>query len=115
MPAQVLTQAQIEARRANINRLLDSAGSTFIGVEFVKRDGSLRTMQVQLAAGRDLLVGDAASDSAKQAVATRKENNPNLRNVFDVAKKAWRSINLDTVFGLTVKGTRFDVGPALTT
>ena len=111
MTAVKLTEAQIEARRANIRSLIESAGSTFIGVEFVKKDNSIRNMNVQTHAGRALLVGENACDSAKQAVETRKANHPNLFNVYDVVAKAWRSINLDTVFGLTVKGVRYDVGP----
>jgi len=107
----MMTEAQIAARRANINRLIESAGATFLAVEFVKKDQTVRTMQVQLFAGRDDLAGDTASESRQQAVVTRKENNPNLRNVWDIAKKAWRSINLDSVLSVTVRGTRFEVGP----
>lgn len=113
MPAtsiQTLTVAQIEARRENIKKLIASAGATFLAVEFIKVDGTERTMQIQLPAIASRLVGDAASDSAKQAVATRKVNHPNLFPVFDVAKKAIRSLNLDTVFAVTVRGSRFDVG-----
>jgi len=98
---------QIEARRDNVKSLIESAGSTFIGVDFIKADGTFRTMNVQTHAGKSLLAGDAASDSAKQAVETRKRNNPNLINVFDVANSAWRSINLDTVQRVTIRGTTF--------
>lgn len=110
----VLTASQIQARRDAIRALIESAGHTFLGVEFIKKDGTERKMNVRLHAGTALLAGDAASDSAKQAVETRKNSNPNLVNVFDAAKKAWRSINLDTVFAVTVRSTRFDVGPAIT-
>lgn len=109
----MLTQTQIEARRAMLNDLLDSAGSKILAVEFVKKDGTLRTMQVQLHAGRALLAGENADESHQAAVVTRRENNPNLRNVFDIAKKAWRSLNLDTLLAVTVRGTRFDVGQAV--
>jgi hypothetical protein len=105
----MMTVSQIEARRAAINTLIDSAGSTFLAVEFFKVDGTLRTMQVQTHAGRALLAGESASESAKQAVETRRANNPHLRNVFDVAKRAWRSINLDSLIAVTVRGTRFEL------
>jgi hypothetical protein len=107
----MMTAVQIEARRENINRLIESAGSTFLTVTFVKKDQTVRDMNVQLFAGRDELAGDAASDSAKQAVETRKANHPNLRAVYDIAKSAWRSINLDTVLRIKVRGTVYDVGP----
>jgi hypothetical protein len=105
-----MTIQQIEARRENILSIIKSAGATFLAVEFFKKDGTARTMQVQLPAIQKHLVGDAASDSAKQGVDTRKANHPELLPVFDVAKGAIRSINLDTLFAVTVRGTRFDVG-----
>lgn len=104
-----LTDSQIEARRARIRDLIASAGSTFIGVEFTKKDGSLRVMNIQTHAGRALLAGESASESAQQAVVTRKVNNPNLLNAYDVAAKAWRSINLDTLQKIVIRGTEFNV------
>jgi hypothetical protein len=100
---------QIESRRENIKALIESAGSTFIGVDFIKADGSLRTMNVQTHAGHSLLKGDDASESAKSALITRKANNPHLMPVFDVANNAWRSINLDTVQRITIRGTTFTI------
>lgn len=99
----------LEARRTQINSLIQSAGATFFAVEFFKKDGSLRTMQIQLPAAKNHIVGDAASDSSKQAVATRKANNENLINVWDVASQGFRSVNLDSLIAVTVRGTRFDV------
>lgn len=84
--------------------LINSTGGRFCSAVFVKKDGTLRTMQVQPAALKFHVKGDDASDSAKQAVATRAARHPNLFNVWDVAKKAPRSINLDTVERITVDG-----------
>lgn len=98
------------ARRALINTLLDESGSQFLAVEFVKKNGEVRNMTCQLAAGRKLLAGDNASDSAQQAVATRKENNPNLRNVYSMDSHAWRSINLDTVLTIKRNGEVLPIG-----
>lgn len=108
-----LTPTQIIARRDNIKRLFDSAGSTIFAVEFIKKDGEKRTMNVQTPAIQKHLVGGAASDSAKRAVETRKERHPHLLAVFDIAAQAIRSINLDTVLSVTVRKTRFEVGPAV--
>jgi hypothetical protein len=106
-----MTPSQIETRRAAIRTLIDSAGSTILSVEFTKVDGSTRVMQCQTHAGKSLLAGDAASASAKQGVETRKANNPHLRAVYDIGKRAWRSMNLDSMFALTVRGVRYTFDP----
>ena len=101
-----MTNTNILARRALIQQVIKSAGSTIFAVEFFKKDGTRRTMQIQLPAITKHLVGDAASASAKQAVATRKENHPELFAVFDIASQGIRSINLDTVVAVTLRGFR---------
>lgn len=94
----------IEARRAAIKSILASAGSTIFAVTFFKKDGTRRVIQVQLPAIKKLLVGEAASESAKQGVAARKENHPELFPVFDIANKGVRQINLDTVVEINLRG-----------
>lgn len=84
--------------------LIKSAGSRFMSVSFIKKDGTDRLMQIQPAAIKNHLVGDAASDSAKKATATRKANHPNLYPVYDVGKRAIRSVNLDTIHTIVVGG-----------
>lgn len=106
----MLTATQTAARREQINALIDSAGSTFLAIEAFKEDGSLRTFQVQLPVAKKHIVAEYQSDSREQAVVTRKANNPHLRNLFDVARKGFRSINLDAVNAVTVRGVRFDIG-----
>jgi hypothetical protein len=96
----------ITARRKLILAVMDSADNTIFTVEFYKRDGSLRKMQVQRGGIEKLLVGDDASDAAKQAVATRKRNHPELVAVYDLRSKSIRSINLDTVISITLRGIR---------
>ena len=86
----------------DMKALINSAGGRFCSAVFIKKDGTLRTMTVQPAALKFHVKGDAASDSAKQAVATRAANHPNLFNVWDVQAKGTRSINLDTVQTITV-------------
>lgn len=90
------------AKTKQIKALIAASGSGFMSMTFVKKDGSQREIVFNPKA-RKGLVGDSASDSAKMAVKTRAENNPNLINVLDSqlakdgAKYAWRSINSDTV------------------
>jgi hypothetical protein len=103
------TDAQaLQVRRDKIKALINKAGGRFASVDFIKKDGTLRTMQVQPAAGKFHVVGDAASDSAKQGVETNKANNPHLFPIWDVSKQAFRSINLDTVLGVTVNNVRYE-------
>lgn len=97
------------ARRARLVAMMKTAGSRIFSVTFVKKDGELRTMQVQLPALQKRLVGDDACDAAKRATETRKANNPNLFPVFDVASNGIRSINLDTVQTIKVDGQVFNI------
>lgn len=108
-----MTEAQIIARRDQINGLIDSAGSTFLAIEFIKDDGTLRTIQVQLPVAKFKVVGDEAAEHRQRAVATRKVNNPHLRNLWDVSRKGFRSVNLDRVLSVTVRGTQFKIGPVV--
>lgn len=98
----------LQRRRTQLKGLIETAGARFVRVDFVKKDGSLRKM-IAAPKARTGLVGEAASESAKRAVETRKANNPNLVNIFDTRKKGWRSINLDTVYAVQVDGTRYVV------
>jgi hypothetical protein len=98
------TMTRVELRRANVKSLIESAGSTFIGVDFIKTDGTKRTMNVQTHAGRKLL---SNTENGKLMAEKRKETHPNLMPVYDVANNAWRSINLDTVQRLAIRGTTF--------
>ena len=92
-----------------IRALVKSAGSQFFSIEFIKKNGEYRTMQVQQAALKNHVKGDTASESAQRAVATRAKNNPNLLNVWDVGKHACRSVNMDTLRAITINGVRYEV------
>jgi hypothetical protein len=84
-----------------IREIIDSNGSKFTYIEFVKKDGSLRQMRVQPAATKFRVKGEAASPSHRQGAITRAQNHPNLINIYDVDQNAIRSINMDTL--LTVR------------
>ena len=97
-------EAARQARRNVLHAILASAGSQFLSATWAKKSGEVVTRVYQTHAGFKLLSGDAASDSAKQAVATRKENNPHLVNVFDIKAEGWRSFNTDTVRRISCNG-----------
>ncbi len=103
----------INKRRLNrynqIRGLVKSAGSRFMSITFIKKDGSERLMQIQPMGLAKHVKGDKASESAQRAVATRATNNPNLLNVWDVHKKAARSVNMDTVLRLVIAGQTWEL------
>lgn len=102
------TFATAEDRRKRVRELLDSLGSRFGRVDFVKKDGTARRMIVQPATGPVRLAqAPEASPQGKAAALTRAANNPNLVNVWDSIKMAWRSVNLDTVIAIKVNGKEY--------
>ena len=86
---------KLEHKTKQIKALIADSGSAFMSIEFIKNDGSKRVIVFNPRAKKGL-AGEKASDSAKQAVKTRAQNNPNLINVLDSqlakdgAKYAWR-------------------------
>jgi len=90
-----ITVETADEKREFIKKLLEEANSKFITVEFTKVDGSNRVMNIQQASLKYHVKGEAASESAKKAVETRKKNNPNLMAVWDNTKGEIRSIDLD--------------------
>jgi len=103
------TDVAIQSRRENVRRLMLSAQGRFAAVEFIKQDGNVRVMRFQPAAAKKHVAGDAASDAAKARTATRKANNPNHMAVWDTERKAFRTVDLDTVLAVKVDGTRYAV------
>lgn len=98
-----------ESHRESIRALIRSAGSTIFSIHFRKKDGTPRTLQGQLAAGNNRVLGEAASPSAQAAVATRRANHPELFPVWDISLGEWRNVNLDTVEWVQVRGVRHEI------
>jgi hypothetical protein len=90
-----------------MRELLNSTNGKYASVKFVKKDGSVRLMNIQPAKTKKHTKGDMASESAKKAVATRAAKNPNLYNVWDVKKQAIRSVNLETVQEINISGKKY--------
>ncbi len=93
---------------------IEESGSKLMSVTFTKKDGTQRTMTFNPLTVKGIK-GDKASEQAKQAVATRKANNPNLISVCDQAllskgdlpAKCWRSVNCDTVTIVKIGGKEY--------
>lgn len=94
-------------RYERIRQLVESSGSRFMSITFIKKNGECRVMQIQPAAGKFRVKGADASPSAQQAAKTRAERYPNLLNVWDVGKGAFRSVNMDTVTEVHCNGETF--------
>ena len=95
-----------------LKEIIESSGSKIFSVTFIKKDGSERTMSCHNRVTRDLK-GEMAEERYRKAQKTRKENNPNLVNVVDVAvgvrNGGRRSINVDTIISLRVSGREYFV------
>jgi len=81
----------------------DMSANEFFSVKFVKKDGSNRIMNCRFHVKKHLK-GGVRSWSEKDY--------PNLMTVFDVNAKptpGYRTVNLDTVYEICVKGHRFEV------
>lgn len=94
--------------RQDLISLLEAAGDTFFGVTFVKKDGSLRDMTCRFSVTKGVK-GDDASDQAKRAYETWKVNNPHLLRLYDTQADGFRTVNLETVRSVRLKGDVYDV------
>lgn len=74
-----------------VNLVKSTVGNKIFSVEFVKKDGTLRKMHCRLNVKKHLKGG------------TKKYNAEarNLLTVFDLQKKQYRTINLNTIQRLT--------------
>jgi hypothetical protein len=92
----------MQSKYEEIRNFIAAQGSRFVTLDFYKKDGTPRRINFNPLAAKNNMVGDAACESAKRAVETRKRNNPNLLNVWehnnDDQTTKFRSINMDSVF-----------------
>ena len=82
-------------RVAKIRELIDSAGSTYVSVNFIKKDGSLRQMTFNPADHNDI-IGTGSEAAAKV--------DENIFRIRDNTKQAWRSFDARRVISMKVKG-----------
>lgn len=88
--------------------MLERAKGRFCAIEFIKKDGSIRTLTVQPHAVKTHLVENPTA-SGKQAAETRRKNHPNLFPVYDVHARQIKSVNLDTLCSIKVDGKKYAV------
>ncbi len=106
-----------QEKTQNVKTIINQARSTIVSVTFKKKDGSLRGISFN-GGYRAGIKGDSASESAKKAVATRKENNPNIINVIDFSidrknkingenENPWRSFDCESVVAIKSGGETY--------
>lgn len=99
----------LNAKPSQIRALIETAGSRFISVEFVKKSGELRKMLVNPARLGAVVRKETfdKSESHVRGAATRKAANPHLLNVWDEIAGGPRTINLDTLTQIKVDGVHY--------
>ena len=80
--------------KANILRQFVGENGQIFSVDFIKKDGSVRTMNCRLGVKSKLKGGRTKYDAEAR----------NLLTVFDMQKGAYRTINADTVFAVRCHG-----------
>lgn len=71
----------------NKEKIIELVGNKFFTISFIKKDGTLRKMNARLGVTKHLKGG-------------KKSYNPddfNYLTVFDLAKKQYRTVNLNTI------------------
>jgi len=88
----------MELSRFKASELIKSTGGKIFGAVFVKKDGSIRSINARLGVQKNLKGGNNGA-SNKNALMT----------VYDMSAKGYRMINLATLQQLTVGGTVYSV------
>jgi len=85
--------------RTKLNEAINNTNGKFFSVTFEKKDGTLR----------DMVARKGVTKGLKGGVNLAIKPANGLIVAYDVAKTAYRTINLDTVKRLTFKGQTFQV------
>ena len=88
-------QFRINSKRSRLKSIINNNGGKFFTVKFHKVDGSIRKMTCRAGVKKYLKGGD---------LSYRPEDKPNLRVVYDIKSKGYRTINLDKVFYIKAGG-----------
>lgn len=100
-----------------IRNILKENSSSMMSITFNKKCGAVRKLQTNPKCKKGT-VTSYKTESTKQAVATRKRNNPNMLSVIDMQVKrktkndsaSWRSVNLETVKEIKSRGKVYRAG-----
>lgn len=85
--------------RENAVKLIQQTNGQIFSATFTKKNGELRQMNCRLGVTKHLKGGELAYEPAEY----------DLIPVFDVQKKAYRSISINTLTNVTIEGVGYDV------
>lgn len=83
-----------------IERFREFVGNQVFTATFIKKDGTLRTINARLGVHSHLVGGDPDIIAKRNATITAQ----NMVTVFEMTKKQYRTLNLDTVKVLSAGG-----------
>lgn len=75
-----------------LDKIIESTDGKIFQVKFIKKDGTIRNMVARLGVTKYLKGGDCTLDKDQYLI------------VFDMAKRAYRSINRDTILSVRAMG-----------
>ena len=101
------TFSRTVATRDMLRELIDNSGSKLFSVKARKVNGDTMHRVYQAAATATHCVGTTPGTPAAARVESRKANNPNLFNVYDVTAGGIRCFNFDKVDQVTIMGNVF--------
>jgi len=81
-----------------LRTLIETAGSSIFNVKFVKKDGTLRSMNCRLKVHKHLKGGKNTTEHISKYL-----------TVYDMQKQGYRNINLETIQELTILGHKYAV------
>lgn len=85
-----------ESKYHDVRMLVSSFGSKIFHVVFIKKDGTIRRMNVQQAAAVNHLKNND-DPAVKDMLAKRVRDNPSLINLWSINDKGFRSVSIDKI------------------
>lgn len=92
-----------DAINSYVRTTIRDAGAKLVSVEAVSKGGEVKRFVFSDAA-RPTHIASIVTASGAQAAETRKRNNPDLVNVWDIHKRSWRSFNVNAVLSIKAAG-----------
>ena len=83
----------------DVVKIINSSKGRFFSAIFIKKDGTLRTMNCRLGVKKYLKGGDLTYNPSERGYLI----------VLDVDKQAYRTINLETISNISMKGIEYYV------
>ena len=93
----------MEISKEEARELIKGSGGQFVSVEFIKKNGDIRKLNGRMG------VHSSKNAPLKNIGLAYNPNDYGLVSIFDVQKKAYRMINLNTLSKLKMKGETYQI------